>query len=414
MVFNSDFMKRLKRTIFVVSVDRDNDLGRKTKAKGPIVGKERMLKSAQELILADPTESDSNTMFAAVKKYEEAKKEFKNVEVVCLTGEGKNGLRSDKEISRQIDILQKKHIIDGWILVTDGAEDNQVIPILQSRAKIISTEQVIIKQAQAVESTFYTIKEALKDSSMSRLFLGMPGLALLTFFLFGQYSIQIISFILGTYLILKGFGIEEKLIESFKLITKSVSEQRISVVMYIAAIISPFFGIWLAYLQFISSEFIDITIDLISAFRLIYPFIALAIILLLIAKGIDSLYEKKAYKISKYLVQAVSILSIWAIIDSGTLVFLRQAELAWFPANIMGAFIALIITMRIAKVFDVRNRVTNALIGVHVNDEEGNYLGKVIEVNKNKQTIIFNQENKEIERKRKQFILKDDKIILLA
>lgn len=407
-------MKKMKRTIFVVCVDRDDDLGRKTKIRGPVVGKERILLAAQKLILADPTESDANTMFAAVKKYEEASKEYKNVEVVTLTGQSKNGLKSDKEINRQIEILQKKNIIDGWILVTDGAEDNQVIPILQSRAKIISTEQVIIKQAQAVESTFYTIKEALKDPGMSRLFLGMPGLALLAFFLFGQYSMQAISLILGTYLLLKGFGIEDKIVDSFKVITKSVTEQRVSVVMYIAALISPFFGIWLAYLQFISSEFIDITIDFISAFRLVYPFLALSIILLLIAKAIDCLYEKKAYKLSKYLVQGVSIIAIWGIIDSGTLVFLRQAELAWFPANIMGSFIVLIITMRIAKIFDIRNRVTNALIGVHVMDEEGNYLGKVIDVNKKKQTILFNQENKEIERKNKQFILKDNKIVLLA
>ncbi len=407
-------MKKMKRTIFVVCVDRDNDLGRKTNITGPLVGKDRVIEGAQKLILSDPCESDANAMFAAVKKYEDAKKEFKNLEVVVLTGESKNGLKSDKEINKQIEILQKKHIIDGWILVTDGAEDAQVLPILQSRAKIISTEQIIIKQAQAVESTFYTIKEALKDPGMSRLFLGLPGIALITFFVFGQYSMQAISLILGIYLMLKGFGIEEKMVEAFKVITRSIIEQRISVVMYIAAIISPFFGIWLAYLQLISSDFIDITIDVISAFRLIYPFFALAIMLLLIAKAIDSVYEKKAYKLSKYLVQGVSILSIWAIIDSGTLVFLRQAELAWFPANIMAAFIALIITIRISKVFDIRNRVTNALIGVHVNDEEGNYLGKVIEINKKKQTIIFNQENKPIERKNKQFVLKEGKIVLLA
>lgn len=407
-------MKRLKRTIFVVCVDRDDDLGRKANVRGPIIGKEKVTQSAQKLILTDPTESDANAMFAAVKKYEESKLEFKNVEVVVLTGESKNGLRSDKEINRQIEILQKKHIIDGWILVTDGAEDAQVLPILQSRAKIISTEQILIKQAQAVESTFYTIKEALKDPGMARLFLGLPGLALLTFFVLGEYSLQAISLILGTYLLLKGFGIEEKIVEAIRVITRSIVEQRISVVMYIAAIISPFFGIWLAYLQLMSSEFIDITIDIISAFRLVYPFLALAGILLLVAKAIDSMYEKKAYKLSKYLVQSASVLAIWAILDAGTLVFLRQSELAWFPANIMGAFILLVVTMRVSKVFDIRNRVTNALIGVHISDEEGNYLGKVIEINKKKQTIIFNQENKAIERKNKQFILKNGKIILLA
>lgn len=407
-------MKKLKRTVFVICVDRDNDLGRKAKIKGPVIGKENVLAAAQKLILTDPTESDSNTMFAAIKKMEEAKKEFKNVEVIVITGVNKSGLRSDKEINRQLDIITKKHIVEGWILVTDGAEDSQVLPILQSRAKIISTEQLIIKQAQAVESTFYTIKEALKDPGMSRLFLGIPGIALVLFFALGQYSIQAISLIAGVYLMLKGFGIEDKIIDSFKVLTKSVSEQRVSVVMYLAALISPLFGIWLAYLQLISSEFIDISIDIVSALRLVYPFLALAAILLLIAKAIDAMYERKAYLLGKYLLQGVSIIAVWAIVDSGTLVFLRQAELAWFPANIMASFIALIITMRIANVFDIRNRVTTSLIGVTVTDEEGNFLGKVIDVNKRKQTIVFNQENKEIERKRKQFTIDNGKVILLA
>jgi putative membrane protein len=407
-------MKKLKRTVFVVCVDRDNDLGRKTKIRGPVIGKERVLEAAQKLILKDPTESDSNTMFAAIKKMDEAKKEFKNVEVAVLTGESKNGLRSDKEINKQLDILQKNHLIEGFILLTDGAEDSQVLPVLQSRAKIISTEQVIIKQAQAVESTFYTIKEALKDPGMARLFLGIPGIALLLFFALGQYSVQAIALIAGIYLMLKGFGIEDKLIDAFKVITTSVREQRVSIVMYVAALISPLFGIWLAYLQLISSEFIDISIDIISSLRLLYPFFALAIILLITGKAIDSIYEKKAYRLGKYLLQGVSVIAVWAIVDSGTLVFLRQAELAWFPASIMASLIALLVTMKISKIFDIRDRVTNALIGVNVTDEEGNYLGRVIDINKRKQSVIFNQDNKEIERKRKQFEIKNGKIVLLV
>jgi putative membrane protein len=404
----------MKKKVFVVCVDRDNDLGKKTKFKGPVLGKEKNLAAAQALILSDPTESDANTIFAAIKKLDEAKKEFKNVELVTLTGVGKIGLKSDKEINRQLDLLQKSYIIDGWILVTDGAEDAQVTPLLQSRAKIISTEQVIIRQAQAVESTFYTIKEVIKDPSVARLVLGIPGLLLIAFVALGQYSLQAIALILGVYLLLKGFGIEEKIIGSFRVVTNSVAEQRVSVVMYIAAMLSPFFGIWLAYLQLISSEFIEITIDIVSASRVIYPYLALAGVLLLIGKAIDCLYDKKAYKIGKYTLQGVSFIAVWAILDAGTLVFLRQADLAWFPANIMAAFVALIVTMQVSKAFDIRDRVTNALIGVNVSDEEGNIFGKVIDVNKRKQSIIFLKNNKEIERKKKRFILKEGRITLLA
>jgi putative membrane protein len=404
----------MKRKVFVVCVDRDNDIGRKTNIKGPIVGRERNIDAGQKLIMKDPTESDANTIFAALKKMDEAKKQFKGVDIVTLTGKGKLGLQSDKEINRQLDILQKNYNIDGWILVTDGMEDTQVLPLLQSRAKIISTEQVIIKQAQAVESTFYTIKEALRDPGMARLFLGVPGILLLVFFALGQYSFQAIALITGVYLLLKGFGIEDRIINMFKMITTSLSEQRVSVVMYLAAILSPFFGLWLAYLQFISSDFVEIGIDLISILRIIYPFFALMAVLLLLGRAIDSMYTKKAYKLGKYLLQGVSVIAVWAILDAGTLVFLRQADLAWFPANIMTALVALIITMRIAKAFDIRDRVTKAFIGLNVSDEEGNILGKVTDVNKRKKTITYKEGNKEVEKKKIHFTLKDGRIILIA
>lgn len=379
----------MKKKILVVCVDRDNDIGRKTKITGPIIGREKNKEAAEKLILTDPEESDANTMYAAIKKLEEARKEYKNVEIVTLTGADKIGLKADKEITRQLDIVQKEFLIDGWILVTDGAEDNQVIPLLQSRAKIISTEQIVIKQAQAVESTFYTIKETLKDPSVARLVLGVPGIMLIAYFALGLYSIQAMALILGTYLILKGFGIEEKLFEYFRLISISLTSQRISVILYIAAMLAPLFGLWLAYFQLISSDFIDITIDIISAARITYPFFALAVLLIIAGKATDSFYTKKVNKLGKYIIQAASIIAIWTIIDAGTLVFLRQAGIEWFPLNIMIGLIIIVIAMRISKLFDVTTRITKAIIGLMVLDEEGNYIGKVSNVNKVKHTITI-------------------------
>lgn len=406
----------MKKKVFVVCVDRDNDLGRKAGVNGPVIGKERNLEAAQKLILADPRESDANTMFAAVGKLAEANKHYKNAEIVTITGEGKIGLAADREINRQLDVLEKQYIIDGWILITDGAEDNQVMPLLQSRAKIISTEQVIIKQAQAVESTFYTIKEALNDPGIARLVLGVPGLLLLAYFFLGTQSIQAIALIAGAYLLLKGFGIEDRIAAFVRTITSSVSEQRISFVMYIAAILLPLIGIWLAYLQLMSSEFIDVGIDLASALRTAYPFLLFGALVLIAGRATDAFYAKKAFKIGDYIVQAVTIICVWAIVDAGTLVFLRQAELSWLPANIMLSFIIVILAMRISKVFDVRDRVTKIFVGLNAMDEAGNYLGKVIEANKGKDTILIQQPKtmKKIEKKREQFTLDQGRIIVTA
>ncbi len=410
----------MKKKVFVICIDRDNDLGRKAKINGPVIGRENNLEAAKKLILSDPSESDANTMFAAIKKLEEASKIYKNAEIVTLTGEGKTGLKADCEINKQLDKLQIDYLIDGWILVTDGAEDAQVLPLLQARAKILSTERVIIKQAEAVESTFYTIKEALRDPGIARLFLGIPGLILVIYFVLGTASFQVIALVAGIYLLLKGFGIEDLIIEFFRVVRESLSKQRISFVMYVAALLLPVVALWILYQQLLSSDFIDITIDLASALRVAYPIFASSIIVLIAGRATDAFYDKKAYSIGNYIIQAISILCVWAIIDAGTLVFLRQAELTWLPANIMISFIVLILAMRIAKVFDVRERITKLLVGLNAIDESGNYLGKVVETNKSKQLIVIQEPDinkktgKKIEKKLNQFKLVQGRIIVTA
>ncbi|MFA5357342.1 MAG: DUF373 family protein [archaeon] len=406
----------MKKTVFVVCVDRDNDLGRKANIRGPVIGKENNLDAAIKLSLADPTESDANTMFAAIKKLDEAKKEYSHVEVVTLTGYGKTGLQSDKEINAQLDKLQKKYSISGWILLTDGMEDSQVIPILQSRAKIISTEEVIIKQAQAVESTFYTIKEALKDPGVARLAFGVPGLLLVLIggmLEFGQFSLQIISLVLGTYMLLKGFGIEERIFGFLKEVSASFSEQRISAFMYIAATLIPLLGIWALYWQLITSNYLDISLNIASAVKSTLPIFTLAALFLGAGKAMDSFHFKKVYLLGKYLIWMISILLLWAIIDAGTSVFLRQATLDWFLTTIMISLVILVISMRIGNVFDIREKITKLLVGTNVLDEDGNLLGKVTQIDRKKESITFmNAKKKEIEKTKKEFTLQNGKIIL--
>ncbi len=53
--------------LLVIAIDRDNDLGRKTGIRSPVLGREPNVKAALELGLADPEESDTNTMLAAIK-----------------------------------------------------------------------------------------------------------------------------------------------------------------------------------------------------------------------------------------------------------------------------------------------------------------------------------------------------------
>ena len=60
--------------VLVICVDRDDDLGKKAKIKGPVIGREKNIEAGTALILADPGEADANTIFEAVKIFDELKK----------------------------------------------------------------------------------------------------------------------------------------------------------------------------------------------------------------------------------------------------------------------------------------------------------------------------------------------------
>ena len=53
----------------VIALDRDDDMGRKTGIKSPIIGRENNIEAAVKLGLADPEDSDTNAIFEAVRSY---------------------------------------------------------------------------------------------------------------------------------------------------------------------------------------------------------------------------------------------------------------------------------------------------------------------------------------------------------
>lgn len=407
--------KEKKQTTIILCVDRDNDLGRKAKIEGPIIGKEKNLEAAKKLLLADPTESDANCIFAAIKKYDDLKKQFENLEVITLTGYGKAGFKSDQKINEQLDMLERKYKIKGFILVTDGAEDDQVIPILQSRAKIISKEVVVIRQAKQVESVYYTVREALKDPYLARIVFGIPG-AIALFYAFTQYFnmqnlfIQGISFIVGVYLLMKGLGIELKLHRAYEKSLSVVSPQRASFPFYIGSIFIFIFGLYTGMQNLLLGSAGQEMIYM-RALQSTYLFMALAAISVFIARTIDVIEMKKAVLMRKYFLYAISTLTIWIILDSATLVFLKEADLNFFLFSMLFSFVIILIAFKISDALDITRKATKLLIGLPVYSASGQWLGKVVAVDKARNQILFSK-NSEKPARESRFKFTDDRVLV--
>ncbi|MFH1294435.1 MAG: DUF373 family protein [Candidatus Aenigmatarchaeota archaeon] len=228
-----------KERILVLTVDRDNDIGRKAGVKNVVIGREALLKAAQKFALADPTDSDMNAIYQAVKTADELVNEFK-VEVALLIGDVDVGVRSDKRISDQLKAVLTQFPADAAVLVSDGAEDEHIIPIIQSRLPIISVNRVIVHQAEQLESSYFKIKdflnESLDNSKYARLIFGLPAIILILGAVFGAEGWRAIIGILGAYLLLKGFKLEKYIYNAADELSTSFTRRRFAFFVYIIAI----------------------------------------------------------------------------------------------------------------------------------------------------------------------------------
>ncbi|MCX8190076.1 MAG: DUF373 family protein [Candidatus Diapherotrites archaeon] len=408
-----------KPSTIILCVDRDNDLGRKARVEGPVIGRDKNIEAAQKLLLADPTESDANCIFAAVKMYDEIKKDFENLEVVTITGHGKSGIKSDQKLNEQLDELEKQYSFEGIILVTDGAEDDQVIPILNSRSKIISKEVVIVKQAKQVESAYYTIKEALSDPYIARIVFGIPGLIFLFYAITLALEIEGlfirgVFFIVGIYLVMKGLGIEVKIAKWNRELIRSLSPQRTSFLFYLGSLVIAILGIYTIAQAAISDPiaFFD-SGKYLKAVQGSYLFFAIAAICVGLGRIADHLHLKKAYMLRMDTLYIASVLVVWIIADAATLVIAGNEDLNFMLLSIMACFVLLLIAFKLADVLDITRKATKIMIGLPAYDTSGKWLGKIVEVDPKRNTIKF-EKNENEKKSSEKFKLSRGKVLVFS
>ncbi len=232
--------KDRKDRIVVLCVDRDDDLGQKAGIEGPVIGKDKLIDAATKLGLRDPGDTDFNSMFEGVRVYEELKRQY-DAEIAVLTGDRDVGIKSDKKIGEQLDGVLKRFRANFAVLVSDGSEDEQVIPIIQSVIPILSVRRVVVKQSEQLESSYYKVKdfirESLENPKMSRLVFGLPAIAFLLIAIFGAEGWRAIMGILGAYLVIKGFRLEGYLTGAANEMSDAFTRKRFAFFLYVLGIV---------------------------------------------------------------------------------------------------------------------------------------------------------------------------------
>jgi putative membrane protein len=203
--------------LLVICIDRDNDVGDKAGIITPVVGRDACIEAAQRLALEDPEDADSNSIFAAIKTYEDLISKGYQVEVVTVAGVKDRGVQADEKILAETRKVLEKFSANGAVIVSDGEDDESVIPVIQNVLPVVSVQRVVMKVSRSVEYSYAVFGKYLKmlayDSKYSKFFLGVPGILLLiggvaTVFGYTAEIFAVLVSILGGAFLIRAFDID--------------------------------------------------------------------------------------------------------------------------------------------------------------------------------------------------------------
>ncbi len=373
----------------ILCIDRDNDIGEKIGVEGPIIGEEKNIETARDLALADPEDTDVNAIFEAIKTARELK-----TEIATLTGDRNVGIVSDGKIAKQLDELIEKFKPDSVVLVTDGAEDEEIIPIIQSRVKINSVKTVIVRQSKELEKAYFKItnflREVEKDPNLARLIFVIPGLILLLIAIGGalnilMHAMLLLLAIVGIYLIIKGLGYEEEFFSRLSEFLKSLSIERISIVAYSLAVITLIIGLGFSYDEYSKENPTGFINEITTVLTLNHAdIILLAVVIAIIGRIIDEYAMERYLNIRRYLILLALILLIKLIAQSGAY-YLLEGTIGNFILSIILSIILFIAVIKGTELIFIeeiktRRKWIEDYAGKKVFSKDGREIGKVSKV----------------------------------
>ncbi len=344
-------------TTLILCVDRDDDLGRKAGIKGPIIGRKKNLDAAVALALADPEDSDANAIFAAVSIYDRIKKEGKDIEVATLTGHENVGIKSDEIIAKQLDKVIKKVKPKDVIFVSDGSEDEYILPLVTSRVPIAHMRKVIVKQSKNIESTYYIIMRALKDKKMVKKILVPIALIFLAYafssilvatikYFFpgwnlmgpGTMALTIITLTLGLYFLDRAYSIRVRTARFITRIKVSMAQAKITIISDTLAFLLILVGIDFAYNDALAGS--DIIIQIIIFLHTFIVWFVFAVMIREGGKTFDIWVHKGTYT-KTFWIALLSTVStgiiIYSTLDYLLVLLNAKSEASLIPITIMVA-----------------------------------------------------------------------------
>nr|WP_303646826.1 DUF373 family protein [Haloarchaeobius salinus] len=224
----------------VVCVDRTDDIGRKTGLKTPVVGWEAVRSLVTDVGLADPEDSSVNTLLETLRVARDLRDADEETVVAVVSGASESVVGADRAVGQQLDGLLETHDIESAIVVIDSAEDERLVPVVESRLRVDSVDRVVVRQARDIESTYYLLKQFLADEELRQTVLVPLGVALVAFPVLALWrgpavGAATITAVVGLFLLYKGFAVDDVTKDIAQRTQTALYSGNVSVVTYVVA-----------------------------------------------------------------------------------------------------------------------------------------------------------------------------------
>ena len=220
-----------------------------SEADPPIVGREAVERLVTTAGVEDPEDSRVNCLLEGLRVARDL-----DDGIVAVLSTRSDSVAGDREIAAQIDELVARYNPDSAVVVVDSAEDERLVPLVESRVPVDAVDRVVVRQARDIESTYYLLKQFLGDEELRRTILVPIGVALLIFpillAVFDSITVSIgaIAAVLGLFLLYKGLSIDTLLANLSDGVREALYAGQISLVTYVVAAGLALVGIFVGML----------------------------------------------------------------------------------------------------------------------------------------------------------------------
>ena len=238
-------------TTLVICIDRSGAIGRATNVPMPVAGWEAVRSLVTDAGLSDPEGASVNCLLESLRVARDLRDEREEAVVAVVSGESDTVIGADRSIAAQLDDLVDRYDPRAAIIVVDSAEDEQVLPIVESRIPVDSVDRVVVRQAHDLESTYYLLKQFLADEQLRSTVLVPFGIALLLlpalfYWLSPAAALAGVAGLLGAALLYKGLSIDRAVAGLPDRVREALYAGQVSIVTYVVAagltLVGLFFG----------------------------------------------------------------------------------------------------------------------------------------------------------------------------